>query len=112
LATGNILYYLFGYISNLQYCFEFAPLWTHHNVILADPIDGCITCYLEAIPIGGTLPPNSVDDWIVFWHKDGLSGEGGVLSHTQHGPYLSAEKMGQLKPKEGALPPLSPHGLP
>jgi hypothetical protein len=102
LATGDILYYLFGYIYNLQYCFEFAPLRTRHNVILADPIDGRITCYLEAIPPEEALPPDAVDDWIVFRHEDAPSGEEGVLSHAQHRPYSSVEKTGQLGPKEGA----------
>jgi hypothetical protein len=105
---GDILYYLFSYIGNLQYCFEFAPLRTRHNVIPADPIDGRITCYLEAIPPEGVLPPNGVDDWIVFRHEDAPSGEGGVLSHTQHRLYSSVEKTGQLGPKEGAPPPQPP----
>jgi hypothetical protein len=108
LATGDILYYLFVCIGNLQYCFEFAPLQTRHNVILIDPIDGCITCYLEAIWPEGALPPDGVDNWIVFRHEDAPREEGGILSHAQHGSYSLAEKIGQLGPKEGAPPPLPP----
>jgi hypothetical protein len=80
---GDVLYFFYGYIDNLQYCFEFTPLRTRENIILANPLDGRMTCYLEAILPEGALPPDGVNGWVALRHEDAPSGEGGVLSHAQ-----------------------------
>jgi hypothetical protein len=74
-ATGDIVYYLLGYIANLQYYFKFAPLQPC-NITLAIPLDGSMACYIEAIPLEGALPPDNINEWVAFWHEDALSREG------------------------------------
>jgi hypothetical protein len=63
-------------ISNLQYCFEFTPLQTRDNLVLANPLDGRMTCYLEGIPPHDALPPVGVNGWVALRHEDTPSGEG------------------------------------
>jgi hypothetical protein len=60
---SDVIYFFYGYIGNLQYCFEFALLRTHENIILANPLDGHMTCYLEAVPPKGALPSDGVNGW-------------------------------------------------
>jgi hypothetical protein len=76
-GMGSIGYHLHGYIGNLQYYFEFIPLWMRDNIILANPLDGRITCLIEVVPSKGALPPDDIDDWVAFQHEDAPSGEGG-----------------------------------
>ena len=71
---GAHLYFFYGYIGNLLYCFEFSPTRTRENIIIADPVYGRI----EAILPGEAFPPAGVDDWTLLRHDDAPSGEGGV----------------------------------
>jgi len=57
-GLGTIDYHLHGYINNLHYYFEFAPLRTRENIILANPLAENIMCLIEAIPPHGALQPN------------------------------------------------------
>jgi hypothetical protein len=75
-SIGDVLYFFYGYIGNLQYCFEFAPLQTRDNLVLATPLDGRMTCYLEGIPPHDALPPVGVNGWVALRHEDASSGEG------------------------------------
>jgi hypothetical protein len=72
----DILYFYFGYIRNLQYCFEFDPLHTRENLNLANPLDGRLNCYMEAVPPDGDSPPAGVNRWIALRHEDASIGEG------------------------------------
>jgi hypothetical protein len=51
---------------------------------VANPLDGRMTCYLEAIPLEGALPPDGINGWVALHHEDASSGERGVLSHAQY----------------------------
>jgi hypothetical protein len=74
---GDVLYFFYSYIGNLQYCFEFAPLCTRANLILANPLDGHMACYLEAVKLDNDLPPDGVNGWVALRCEDMSSREGG-----------------------------------
>lgn len=48
--------------------------------IFTDPIKKYMSCNLEVFSLGGTLPNNFINDWLLFQHEDVPSGKGGVLS--------------------------------
>jgi hypothetical protein len=73
----NVLYFIFGYIGNLQCCFEFVPLHTCEDLNLTNTLDIRVTCYIEDVPLEGDLPPLGVSRWIALCHEDALIGEGG-----------------------------------
>jgi hypothetical protein len=112
-GMGDVLYFFYGYIGNLQYCFEFAPLCTRENLILANPLHGRMTCYLEAIPPKGELPPDGVNGWVALRREDASSGEGGssvtrpTRAVTGNGANGAAEARGG-----GAAALGGPQGLP
>jgi hypothetical protein len=47
--TGAHIYFFYGYIGNLLYCFEFSPTCMRENIIVADPIYSCMLGRIEAI---------------------------------------------------------------
>jgi hypothetical protein len=84
--TGAHLYFFYGYIGNLLYCFEFSPTRTRENIIIAVPIYGRMLGRIEAILLGEAFPPAGVDDWTLLRHEDVPSGKGGgVWCHTSNG---------------------------
>ena len=82
--TGAHLYFFYGYIGNLLYCFKFSPTHTQENIIIADPIYGRMLGHIEAILLGEAFPPAGIDDWTLPRHEDVPSGEGRWF-HTPNG---------------------------
>jgi hypothetical protein len=82
---GDVLYFFYSYIGNLQYCFEFAPLWTREIIILANPLDVRMTCYLEAICRKELFHPMASTGGSHFGTRTHRAEKGGVLSHAQRG---------------------------
>jgi hypothetical protein len=116
-SMGDVLYFFYGYIGNLQYCFEFTPLRTCENIILANPLDGRMTCYLEAILSEGALTPDGVNGWVALRHEDALSGEGGSsVTRPMRAVTVSSENRLARAHEGGASAPATalggPHGLP
>ena len=59
---GAHLYFFYGYIGNLLYCFEFSPTRTQENIIVTDPVYGRMLGRIEAILPDEAFPPAGVDD--------------------------------------------------
>jgi hypothetical protein len=76
-GTDDSIYHIFGNIGNLHYCFDFAPIRTRENVIINNPMEGRMACFLEELPPATILPPFGVNSWFVFLRVDASSGEGG-----------------------------------
>lgn len=117
-STGDSIYHLFDNISNLQYCFDIAPLHTRENVILKDPMEGRIACFLEELPPATILPPFGVDSWHVFRCVEAPSGEGGILAVTHATRALlitalgpRARVRGRRRGRSPTPPPLVPPTL-
>lgn len=94
---GNIGYKLHGYIGTLHYYFEFAPLRTRENMILADPLEGRIICLLETLLPQQNLPPEGVDNWVTFRHVHAPIGEGRSFVT---GPIRNVTVDGEIGPEE------------
>jgi hypothetical protein len=105
-SMGDVLYFFYGYIGNLQYCFELAPVRTRKNIILADPLDGRMTCYLEAILPEGALPPDGVNRWVTLQHEDPPSGEEGSSVTRSTQVVTVSDENGPARAHGGALAPL------
>lgn len=48
--TRDSIYHHFGDIGNLKYFFDFDPLQACQNVIVNDPMEGCMASFLEELP--------------------------------------------------------------
>lgn len=73
-GQGTYNYYMFGYISSCQYCFEF----TNDNcdgIIPRDNTLGHLVIRLKAIPWDGDLPIDSMNNWTMSaeWRRGEMS---------------------------------------
>jgi hypothetical protein len=85
-GSTNHNYYIYGYIGNLLYCFEFAPERTRENIILAAPLHGRLRIRVENILPGQATPPDGVNFWVALQREDALNGEGGDVIRMMRGP--------------------------
>jgi hypothetical protein len=65
-AIWPYTYFFYNYIRNLLYRLEFVVERTRDNLILADPIHGCLFVGIEAILLGQAYPPDDVNTWTLL----------------------------------------------